>query len=172
MKNLNWIESTGGPLILLHRELLPHWSGIKKSLFDADTTDYSRACDVHDELGVVAVGPKQALVLGDEPDATAIIQNENSIFIVRWRWAPSENELLSTLHDALNSLEFCDSGSFSTTLGTHLLFDSSIAGTEVDESLIVELGAARFSLANAYFQPKKDICALIHRLEGPTTSIG
>ncbi|WDJ07084.1 Imm21 family immunity protein [Xanthomonas campestris] len=172
MKDLNWIESSGGPLVLLHRDLLPEWCGSTGSVVDADATDYTRACDVIDELGVIDVGSRQALVLGDEPDRTALTKRGKSIFIIRWRWAPSEGDLLEELRDGLDALDFCSSGSFLTMPGTHLLFDSALAGTYADESSVVELDAAQFSLSSAYFHPRKDICALIHRLQEHSAGSG
>jgi hypothetical protein len=62
--NLKWIESDGGPLVLMSRELLPYWGGYDQ--FDLDPLDpahdYGRACSVNDYLGVLPVGPGDALV--------------------------------------------------------------------------------------------------------------
>jgi hypothetical protein len=35
-----------------------------------DDGDYGRACSVEDLIGIIEVGPTQALVLGDDPAAT------------------------------------------------------------------------------------------------------
>ncbi|MEA9558139.1 Imm21 family immunity protein [Xanthomonas nasturtii] len=168
MTQLRWIESGGGPLVLLHAVDLPDWSGIEPSLCDSGTTDYARACAIDDELGLVTAGPGCALVLGDEPDRTSLIERDEAVFIVRLRWTPSEDALLSALRNALHTLEFAAAGIFSTRPGTHLLFDSAAPGAHVDahrsESMVVTLATPRLSLASAVFQPSSKICALIHRL--------
>ena len=80
-----WLTSDGGPLLLLARAYLRYWGGIDpptggrtiearfrwSGTAATPATDYDRACDVDDELGLLAVGPGHALVLGDEPLATS-----------------------------------------------------------------------------------------------------
>ncbi|APO96863.1 hypothetical protein BI313_21820 [Xanthomonas vesicatoria] len=168
MRQLQWIESAGGPLVLMHAACLPGWSGTAPALSNSGTTDYARACWIDDDMGLVATASGCALVLGDEPDRTALIERDEAVFIVRWRWAPSEDALLSALHSALPTLEFVTSGVFSTRAGVHLLFDSAVPGAHVDanrsESLVVTLAMPRLSLASVVFKPSSKICALIHRL--------
>ncbi len=83
---LLWMESGGGPLLLVPGEYLPFWGGIDPPTDgrqivahfryggdDAPATDYDRACDVDDYLGVIEVGSGCGVVLGDEPLPTAIV---------------------------------------------------------------------------------------------------
>ena len=164
MNELDWIESGGGPLMLMQEALASDWRGVKTSSLSHSATDYQRACDVQDEIGVIAVGSGQAVVLGDEPDRTAVLLEDGNLLILRWRWAESEGELLSTMRDGLEDVRFTESGRFSTKAGRHLLFDSAYAGSEIAQSLAVELGANEFLLETAYFEPTKSVSALIHRL--------
>jgi len=115
-------------------------------------------------MGVIAVESGQAVVLGDEPDRTAILLEDGNTLILRWRWAESEAELLSAMRDGLKDVRFTESGRFSTKAGRHLLFDSACAGSEIAQSVAVELDANEFFLETAYFDPTKSLCAVIHRL--------
>jgi hypothetical protein len=82
MNSLIWIESAGGPLILLGEHHLNVWSGIfNKSLYakgivvevydfmDAHEADYGKACRVNDYLGIIG----KAFILGEEPMPTTIL---------------------------------------------------------------------------------------------------
>ncbi|OAG66818.1 hypothetical protein A7D17_03570 [Xanthomonas floridensis] len=136
-----------------------------------------RACAIDDELGLVTAGWGDALVLGDEPDRTSLLERDGTVFLVRWRWAPSEDALLSALYSALTTLEFAALGMFSTRPGVHVLFDSALPGAHVDadksNALAVSLAVPRLSLASAAFQPSSNICALVHRLApGDTGAAG
>lgn len=171
IESARWIESGGGPLILLHAARMSHWSGTKLSGYDSGTTDYARACAISDDLGLLAIESGDALVLGDEPDRTAVIARGEAVFIVRWRWAPSEDALLSALLSELDALPFIESGVFLTRPGMHVLFDSASTGAEIEAScaevsaaLVVHLETTRVSLASVDFQPTRDIYALVHRL--------
>jgi hypothetical protein len=161
---LEWIESGGGPLILASKAMAEEWRGTDGSAGSNEMTDYQRACAVHDEIDVIPLGAGQVIVLGDEPDRTALFRRGGDVFIVRWRWADSEESLLVSLYDDLEQLEFPRSGDFSTIGGEHILFDSACPLSDVSESLHVDLDGGVFSLGTNVFAPRKDVCAVIHRL--------
>jgi hypothetical protein len=99
---LTWIESNGGPLVVLPRALLAAWRGTDDPLpgeaIEATfrwnpggvATDYDRACDVRDYAGVIAVGSGEALVLADEPLPTTWLPGHRGGVFVRWRFGPDE----------------------------------------------------------------------------------
>ncbi|MGW1208054.1 Imm21 family immunity protein [Streptomyces sp. NPDC002499] len=68
-----WVESMGGPLIVIPVSALAAWRGCTETgvmAGDASAADdYDRACAVDDLAGVITVGENgaQALVLADEP---------------------------------------------------------------------------------------------------------
>jgi hypothetical protein len=62
-----------GPLLFAPRSSLKDWLGGYRSKLAGQQTDYARAYVIDDEIGVIAVGTQSALVLGDEPDATALL---------------------------------------------------------------------------------------------------
>lgn len=160
----DWIESTGGPLVLVAASACAEWTGVGPSTVERGTTDYARSCAVDDEIGVLSLGKVQALVIGDEPDSTALLPAEGALFVLRWKWAPSEEALVSALVGALEHLPFEECGSFRTEPGRHVLFDSACPGAHPDAMIGVDLGAAEYVLGTASFQPSPDIGVLIHRL--------
>ncbi|MFF8029244.1 Imm21 family immunity protein [Streptomyces sp. NPDC007896] len=60
---VEWIESGGGPLIVIPEASLSAWRGAGGD----DWEDYDRACDVDGHVGLIAVGQSRALVLGFDP---------------------------------------------------------------------------------------------------------
>lgn len=102
LNRMHWIESTGGPLLLLEGALLPQWHG---SFGNSDAvTDYDRACQIEDYVGTVEVGGGFGLVLGEEPFPTTWWRSDHQArsFLVRWVCAENEAEA----HGALSSLPF------------------------------------------------------------------
>ena len=59
-ESLIWLESTGGPLLLLEEDLVPYWHGYL-SVSNSSLTDYERACEVSDYLGSIDVPPAVVL---------------------------------------------------------------------------------------------------------------
>ncbi|HEY8747170.1 MAG TPA: Imm21 family immunity protein [Tepidisphaeraceae bacterium] len=175
---MDWIESAGGPLILLARSVLPTWGGCEsrnakngdpfRSGGERSRTDYDLACDVNDYLGVVAAGPSNGLVLGDEPLRTywfASLQNQGG-WLVRWDYADDESSLTNNLH-LLDTLPFKFSGlTYSAGEADHVLFDSAIPGLQLktDEALQVTLVPDKYTIDTASFMPDTESAFLVHRL--------
>ncbi|WP_242903854.1 Imm21 family immunity protein [Actinomadura terrae] len=67
-----WVETQGGPLILVPESALLLWEGSRYSETDKieEWGDYGRACGVDGHAGVIGVGAAEALVLAEEPAAT------------------------------------------------------------------------------------------------------
>jgi hypothetical protein len=82
----DWIESAGGPLIVMPRSVSPSWKGTAGE-------DYQEACNVEDYLGLVARDWGAVVVLGDAPLRTAVIHQPDGPAIVRWIYAPNEVRL-------------------------------------------------------------------------------
>lgn len=147
----NWIDSSGGPLLLLPAGLLESWQGIDapegrvihtESQWDPDgpATDYDRACDVEGYLGKIDVGGGHALVLGDEPMATTFLETDEGGILVRWFQADSEEELLTAVRNLDSPPETEEADFLQWTEGPLLLFDSACPGAEVEEDrLVVDL---------------------------------
>jgi hypothetical protein len=171
----DWVESNGGPLLLLASELLPFWSGVRPPgvpesdtgwQYDENTDcDYNRVCRISGYLGLVNVGDGEGLVLGGEPLSTAWCSSANSL--VRWIYADSDADVLkalTTLHDALweptNLI-------FKVASSPLYLFNSAYPGNEIQqqspEPLKVALTPGEYSLFIADYKPDEDTALLLHR---------
>jgi hypothetical protein len=104
---MRWVDTTGGPFVAIEARLITTWRGAIG--YPAPGTDYGRACEVADYLGVVPVGDGSALVLGDEPMATAWWPDQRwgSGLIVRWMYAPDETAVVQHL-TALSEAAFVE----------------------------------------------------------------
>ena len=88
---LNWVNSTGGPLLCGETAVLTKWNGTARSATSDDEvkSDYERACATTAYLEVIAIGGASALVLGDEPMQSAFVSKPTSTCLARWIAAPS-----------------------------------------------------------------------------------
>lgn len=93
MRSFSWVESAGGPLLVAPRSELTEWGGSTDNDGSVETWgDYGWACTVEGYIGLVRIGSRQALVLGDEPAPTTYLPTER--LFLRWAAAYSESELL------------------------------------------------------------------------------
>jgi hypothetical protein len=96
---MEWIRSGGGPLICVERGLVHLWRGVMGTEQSAAAegpvlSDYGRACEVVDYLGVIDLGPGRALVLGGEPMTASVWKDPlGHAVIVRVRWQDPERDV-------------------------------------------------------------------------------
>ncbi|MFF2411198.1 Imm21 family immunity protein [Streptomyces sp. NPDC058092] len=154
--SLTWLETEGGPFIVVPRAALPHWSGTEG--------DYDRACEVMDHVGVLALpGGAEALVLGDEPLSTAYLPE--SRVLVRWCYAESEEGVADIIRAALSTAKW-EEGPVLSTTGELVMFDAAYFGTEVGtlaDSTALELGAGRYRVDSASVEPDHLTSFRVHR---------
>jgi hypothetical protein len=158
---------------------LSYWGGCLRSggVYPNATglTDYDRACEISNYVGVIAVGGGHALVLGDEPLQSTWIasQERTGGIIVRWQYA--ENEASAITHATSISVDAFESTGLQLMVADAelYLFDSAIAGESVnaDNSLVIELERQTYSIDTALYHPDKKTGLIIHRLT-PTTDSG
>ncbi|MDF9867902.1 hypothetical protein OKW18_000040 [Streptomyces pratensis] len=131
-----WVESMGGPLIVVPVSALASWGGSTESgLMAGNSTapdDYDRACAVDDLAGVIPVDANgaQALVLADEP-ATSCYLPQHRVFL-RWLAADSEAGLSAAADTALaDPATVWDECGTWISDGPAVLMDSAWAGTDL-----------------------------------------
>ena len=102
-----WIDCNS-PLLLVARDHLIAWEGTNvpsngrkvEACFrwnpDGPATDYDRACDIDDYVGVIDVGNGKGIVLGEEPLMTTWRPFSDGGLLVRWVFAESEEDLISS----------------------------------------------------------------------------
>ncbi|MFD4977546.1 immunity 21 family protein [Streptomyces sp. NPDC058424] len=131
-----WVESMGGPLIVIPVSALAAWRGCTETgTVVGDSTapdDYDRACAVNELAGAIAVGDSgaQALVLADEP-ATSCYLPEYRTFL-RWLAADSETGLKAAAEAVLAdpATEWEECGTWMSD-GPAVLMDSAEAGADL-----------------------------------------
>lgn len=131
-----WVESIGGPLIVVAVSTLTSWSGCTESGLTpggASAPDgYDRACAVDDLAGLISIDENggQALVLADEPATTCYLPQHRAFL----RWLAAETEAgLRAAADAVLAApatvwEECGTW---VTDGPVLLMDSSRMGSDL-----------------------------------------
>ncbi|MFE1949258.1 Imm21 family immunity protein [Streptomyces sp. NPDC059524] len=131
-----WVESMGGPLIVIPLSALTAWRGCTESGVMAGDAiapdDYDRACAVDELAGVIAVGESgaQALVLADEPSTSCYLPEHRAF--LRWLAAGSEAGLMAAAEVVLAdpATEWEDCGTW-TSDGPAVLMDSAEAGPDL-----------------------------------------
>ncbi|MFI6335284.1 immunity 21 family protein [Streptomyces sp. NPDC050535] len=146
---VEWVESGGGPLIVIPEIVLPFWSGADG---DEMYSDYDRACDVDGSIGLVPVGDTRALVLGDEPASTSYLPEHGAF--VRWCAADSEDDLLKGVPAALETAVWEPEVHWNVP-GAVILFDAAWPGTTSTrtEHIRVALEPGRYAVRSTYAEP-------------------
>jgi hypothetical protein len=161
---LIWLDTDAGHLILMPAAARPHWSGIepppdgreiavrfRSNAPDAPATDYDRACDIDDYVGVLDVASSWGVVLGQEPlPATWRSMRDGSVLIARLY--TSEIGTPSHLPDTEN-LKWTTVGFIDSDGALAVLFDSTEVGWKepVFPSLDVGLPAGHYAVEHATF---------------------
>jgi hypothetical protein len=169
VKDLKWISSEGGPLLLVERSLVSHWQGVSIAQANGTEngfqTDYDRACSIEDYVGLIAVGTGEALVLGDEPMQTSwlTLSDRNGI-LIRWQWAADEESVRNTLNEITEAAWQPTDVLFQSKTDELLLFDAASPGDEIESSLVINLSAGEYSVDTAFWQPNDETSLILHRL--------
>jgi hypothetical protein len=161
---LAWIESTGGPLILIEEALMPYWNGHSSSSHSS-MTDYERACAISDYLGTIGVGPGHAVVLGEEPASTAWWHSSELDFsyLVRWVFAESEDEIIKALDTlSINSWERNDI-EIKVAKEKLVLFDSAFPGYDIDTSISIQIPTGTYIVETLHYTPNAETSLILHR---------
>ncbi|NXY96100.1 hypothetical protein HYE82_17250 [Streptomyces sp. BR123] len=150
-----WIESGGGPLIVVPEQVLTSWQGCDFESTTGDD-DYSRACEVEGCLGVIPVAHAAALVLG-EPWSTTYVP-EHGCFVC-WIGADSEDATFDSVEQALEAAAW-EAEVLWEVPGPVVLLDSGWPGVpepdaEFDDPgrLRIDLEAGRYLVRAAHAKP-------------------
>lgn len=181
---LAWANSNGGPLILLPENLLEYWEGANpptggrqvEAKFRWDphgpATDYDKACDISNDLGLLEVGSGQALILGGEPMSTTWWNKftVNTVgVLVRWRFAEDENSIIRYL-SKLTNMSFPKPEVFIEVSSFPLiLFDSAFSGAEQssleNNKIKISLPEGVYGISSVEYNPDRKSSFLLHKVE-------
>lgn len=185
---LRWMESNGGPLLLVPGEFLSAWRGIVppstgqhieakfRSFPDEPASVYDRACDVEADIGLLEVGAGHGLVVGGDPCGAAWLaseepsseanKRESGGILVRWVYANGEADVIAALEHVPESA-WKDSG-LTLTVGSEPLYllDAAYNLDDLrgDDHLTIHLQAGTYSIATAEYEPDAHISLILHRL--------
>lgn len=161
-----WIQSDGGPLVLMEKGSLNLWGGSLGTDNSSAITDYDKACLINDYLGQLEVGSYSALVLNDEPLRTAYWKiNSEKVVFIRWRWANNEKDIIESLPEALGRDDWEQSEiqiSFSTE--DLILFDASYSAEEIEIFLDLNLSRGTYYTQTLLFEPNGETSVILHLL--------
>lgn len=158
-----WIETTGGPHLLLPEELLDRWRGIDgwhDHSHPSDKSDYARACRVQGRLGVIRCHTGKALVLSGEVGPVAWIADADQCggILVQWLGVDDEASIGKVLGgqeiaNALASPSVDEVGFPTGPSGALRLFDSSESGNNLQsESELLRLLPGTYRVRAAHFE--------------------
>jgi hypothetical protein len=140
--------------------VLPFWTGADG---EETASDYDRACEVDGLVGLLPVGDSTALVLGDEPAATAFLPEHGTL--VRWVAGHSEDALLASVPEALRTAAWQPEVHWQVP-GTVLLFDAAWPGTRSTgtDHVRLTLGPGRYAVRAAQAQPEPETWLVLVQL--------
>jgi len=162
--NLRWINSSGGPLVCANPAAGREWRGTQGSSVGEARSDYERACDQLDYVGVIACGPLQVLVLGDEPLQSAFVVKDEAVLVVRWVSCVSSElaaSAIAQLPSALPSIE--ESTKFRLDDRGLIMFDAALDSVDADSCASVDLKPGVFTVTTEKYKSEGAYEFLIHR---------
>ena len=167
MAERTWVgEACAGPLLLVPDSLLSDWSGIDVPDYRVVTAtfrwnaeepracDYDRACDIAEQVGVIAVGHGEGLVIGGSLQPTTWLSRPWGGVVARWEYAQNDESMERALTEIPPSLAYTPHGEFIVTTSPLTLFNSAEPGDEiVMPRLSIELAPGRYVIGWARYAP-------------------
>ncbi|ADD45461.1 immunity 21 family protein [Stackebrandtia nassauensis] len=175
-RHLTWVETDGGPIVVLQAATAARWSGVDGTDDSDDVTtwgDYGRACTVDEYHGLVefdsAQPPLTALVLGDEPQSSTYLPKHR--VIARWTCADSEDQLLDMIDTRIPDAHWQSPLHWHVSAGGLVMFDSAYAladfgpgGCATESPLHIDLPAGPYEVTLAFVATTDErAMATLHR---------
>ncbi|MBL0216262.1 MAG: hypothetical protein IPQ07_20550 [Myxococcales bacterium] len=152
-KELTYVETEGGPFILLPLELKKAWKGSgddageddddeDEGEDEADESDYERAEEFLTTVGVLEVGKGEALILG-EVEVTAFQPTPDGGVFIQRVFGDDPAQVQAAVDKAVSSGKWkVTKHTLDVGKGKLALFDSAFAYDEADEDEILEITLA------------------------------
>lgn len=158
-----WIETGGGPHLLVPEELLSKWRGIdgwSNHVNPNDQSDYARACRITSWIGTVRCGDGSATVLAGDVGPIAWINADglDGGYLVQWLGIDNEADILPALSskglEEAFAAEAAEQGMLETGgSGKLKLIDSADIGTDlVQQNCSISLKPGRYNIHAGYFE--------------------
>lgn len=152
-KTLTYVETEGGPFVLLPLELKKAWNGTGDEDDDDEDaeSDYDRANEFVTTVGVLDVGDGQALVLG-EAEVTAFRETSDGGVFIQRVYGDEDAEVLAAVDRALAGKWKPLKAKLTVAgKGKLALFDSAYAyaDADTDEMLKISLAPGTYAIETA-----------------------
>jgi hypothetical protein len=149
-----WLETTGGPALLLERRFLSTWLGVLGASLptervrfrfgdpEAPATDYDRAAELH--LGEVALLPVMAgdaLLIGGDPGPLQARSDDDGLSLIRVTVSDGDEFIEPAIQELGDDRWESTGVTFRVRTPECVLFDSTLAGNDA-----LRLGGLALSL--------------------------
>lgn len=165
----NWVSSDGGPLIVMEQKYLANWEGCDEPsngrVVEASfrwglevATDYDRACDIEDYLGLIDVGEGKAIVLGGDemPTTWFPLPKSHEGILIRWFYGDSESNVINVAESMLDELWKDENFKFTVEDSDLSLFAATESGNDKRYSrLKFKLSSGTYSIFTIEYEDKK-----------------
>lgn len=152
----DWIETEGSPFIIVEQKYADEWNVQE---------DYDSVCRITDYMGKIDRNNHAVLVMGDEPMAVRIVQQEGRILIIRWMYVPNHNAVDRLLEsDIIEGLEPIEEIGVEWDFNQLVLFDSLYRFCEASIKVYITL-QANYCVIRTYHYKKDDIALIIHSIQ-------
>jgi hypothetical protein len=154
MEKLKWINSKGGPFVMMGKEESQVWKGAAPS---GASSHYDQACNVKGLWGIIQVENVVAIILSDEPVATTWIPFDDGPggTIVRWIYAENEAEVAKHL-ESLPQSNWTTDGTINITTELMYVFDSVETVKEAMEAknlLVIPFKIGKYEMRTQEYKP-------------------
>lgn len=166
--NIKWISSDGGPYVLASVSSASNWRGQYGSCIRVErdgTTDYDRACQITDHVGIISGTPHDVLVIS-EPDQLAWMSDDcGGGVIVKWIGAESDEQVLSGLRSVdLNEFDLSKIHFEVNESPLHLFDAANDFSSGKCDFLQIEISPGIYSVSTKNFEPSSDLWLFLIRL--------
>lgn len=150
-------------MIAVREDFLASWRGGEEvdsegNEIEEEETDYWRACEITDQVGLIDLTGRDMLVLNSGPLRTTYV-SESSLFVQQVA-KPARTDLLGAIDDALPRVAWRDMFYWKSG-GDYVLFDAAAAGDEISESDRINFslppGRTLVRIANVEPAPELDV---------------
>lgn len=169
MRQAKWIQSDGGPLICIPMSAAHLWFGTDGTSFESagGLSDYERACAIDGYLGLIQVRDRVALVLGDMPMATSILQSRLSeIYIVRLMYMDDQEDVIDYILEHQEKFERNEQKeivNFESDGSGIIIFDSAYLSSECEiESISYPLTEGTYRIDTRIIELEDRASFLLH----------
>jgi hypothetical protein len=155
----DWINSSGGPLVMMEEAPALLWSGS-----NGNPSDYDLACQSNDYASRLVMRGADVLVLGDEPLQTLVATSDKSQLIVRWKWADSDADVRVAIEKIdLQAVKVIERLNLNL-VDEHLVIFDAVDTFDSNECLRLSMNSGAKEVSTFIFQPTPRTSLLVHSI--------